>query len=259
MSEPIELVLARLDHVVRRGERWAASCPAHEDTVASLSVAVTDDGSVLTHCFAGCTREAILAALGMHERDLHPPRPGGRGRRSGAGKAGGGGTPRTAGRTAGTPDGSGITLATLAAAKKIPLEFLTLLGCSDAPGPSVRIPYHDVDGNVVAVRYRLALAGARFRWRKGDHVLPYGLERLGDARAAGWVLLVEGESDCWTAWSLGLPALGIPGKATWQSEWASYLADIPEIYLWQEPDAEDLVERVARDLPDLRVIVASVA
>jgi hypothetical protein len=251
MSEPVERFLARLDHVVRRGEGWSAQCPAHPDADPSLSIGEADDGSVLTHCFAGCTREAILAALGLHERDLHPPRPGGRRRRLGAGAAGGHGRSGTRGG-----DDGGLTLAALAAAKKIPLEFLTRLGCSDAPGPSVRIPYHDADGNVVAVRYRMALAGARFRWRKGDHVVPYGLERLGDARAAGWLLLGEGESDCWTAWSRGLPALGIPGKATWQPAWASDVADIPEIYLWQEPDAEDLVERVARDLPDVRVIVA---
>lgn len=257
VSDLVERFLARLDHVVRRGEGWAARCPAHEDTDPSLSVAEADDGSVLTHCFAGCTRAEILAALGLHERDLHPRRPGGRRRRPGARAAGRAGTSDKAGRVTGTGDSDdGISLAALAAAKKIPLEFLTQLGCSDAPGPSVRIPYQDADGSVVAVRYRMALAGARFRWRKGDHVVPYGLERLGDARAAGWLLLVEGESDCWTAWYLGLPALGIPGKATWQPAWASYVADIPEIYLWQEPDAEDLVERAACDLPDVRVIVA---
>jgi hypothetical protein len=30
--------------------------------------------------------------------------------------------------------------------------------------------------------------------------VPYGLERLAEARSAGYLVLVEGESDCWTLW-----------------------------------------------------------
>jgi hypothetical protein len=78
---------------------------------------------------------------------------------------------------------------------------------------------------------------------------------LADARAVGWLLLVEGETDCWTLWPYGIPALGIPGKATWRPEWASCVQGL-DVFLWQEPDAEDLVDRVSRDLPDLRVMVA---
>ena len=29
------------------------------------------------------------------------------------------------------------------------------------------------------------------KWRKGDHVLPYGLNKLAMIRKAGWVLVVE--------------------------------------------------------------------
>jgi hypothetical protein len=114
----------------------------------------------------------------------------------------------------------------------------------------------DEIGETIGVRYRLALEGGqRFQWRKGDKVALYGLQQLPAIRAKGWVLLVEGESDTWTAWQHDLPALGIPGKSTWKSEWAACLGGL-DVYLWQEPDALDLAARVAQDLPGLRCILA---
>jgi hypothetical protein len=68
-------------------------------------------------------------------------------------------------------------------------------------------------------------------------------------------LLVEGESDAWTCWLHGIPALGVPGKSTWRTELAQRLAGL-DVILWCEPDAADLVERVGRDVPNLRVIKA---
>jgi hypothetical protein len=153
---------------------------------------------------------------------------------------------------------SGLAVAKLAAAKRLPEAFLRELGLRDvrlSGQAAVAIPYFDADGNEAAIRYRIALDGDRFRWRKGSRVLPYGLWKLRDFRSYGWVLLVEGESDCWTCWAAGVPALGVPGKSTWQREWASALAGL-EVYVWQEPDAEDFVARIARDLPHVRVIVA---
>jgi len=69
------------------------------------------------------------------------------------------------------------------------------------------------------------------------------------------VLLVEGESDCWTLWFHGLPALGIPGKSTWRDAWADYLAGLG-VHLWQEPDADELPEKVAATVPTLKVMPA---
>jgi hypothetical protein len=54
---------------------------------------------------------------------------------------------------------------------------------------------------------------------------------------AGHVVLVEGESDCHTAWYHGIPALGIPGAANWrEARDAPHLAGIPTIYAVVEPD-----------------------
>jgi hypothetical protein len=75
----VEDVLSRLERVKRSGEGWMARCPAHDDRVASLKVDVGADERVLLRCHAGCTVEAVVAALGLELRDLFPA--GGRGDR----------------------------------------------------------------------------------------------------------------------------------------------------------------------------------
>jgi hypothetical protein len=57
-------------HKTRRG--WVACCPAHDDHSPSLSVAVGDNGRVLLKCWAGCTFQEIVAALGFEPSDLSP-------------------------------------------------------------------------------------------------------------------------------------------------------------------------------------------
>jgi len=49
--------------------QWLAHCPAHDDRHASLSV-TERDGRILLNCFAGCTVDAICAALGITVKDL---------------------------------------------------------------------------------------------------------------------------------------------------------------------------------------------
>lgn len=77
---PIDLILSRLaertgaPHEDHAGH-WMAHCPAHEDAKrASLSISVGDDGRVLLKCFAGCPFAAIMAGLGLEEKDAFPPR-----------------------------------------------------------------------------------------------------------------------------------------------------------------------------------------
>jgi hypothetical protein len=49
----------------------AALCPAHPDRNKSLSYSFgQDDDRVLIHCHAGCTVDAVLAALGLSQSDL---------------------------------------------------------------------------------------------------------------------------------------------------------------------------------------------
>ncbi len=53
---------------------WVCRCPAHEDRNASLSVKEKAGGGALVHCHAGCTADAVVAAVGLKLADLMPPR-----------------------------------------------------------------------------------------------------------------------------------------------------------------------------------------
>lgn len=145
----------------------------------------------------------------------------------------------------------GLTVELYAAAKQLEPAFLAELGVSTfhLDGvPAVRVPYRTPDGVTVAVRQRLALTGRdRFRWRSGDKPTLYGLDRLDAARAAGRVVLVEGESDAQTCWLHGVPALGVPGASTWREERdAQHLNGIADVYVVVEPDqgGETLLARL---------------
>lgn len=61
-----------IDGAKQHGEWWSGRCPAHDDKNPSLSWKDGEDGKpVIVKCHAGCSRNAILASLGMED---HPPR-----------------------------------------------------------------------------------------------------------------------------------------------------------------------------------------
>ena len=242
-ASPSQQVLQRLQQVQRRGEAWIALCPAHDDRNPSLSIREGDDGRILLKCHAGCAAEAIVAALGLQMRDLFAApaqpstaaqrspdrvRPSASGSRKRMRKAdrpparpAQPGSP--SGATPSSPGPGGLTLEQYAEAKRLPLAFLKeelrLSQITYQSQKVVRLPYVDQEGVEVAIRYRLALDGNnRFRWRRGSRVCPYGLSRLHLAHQAGYILLVEGESDAQTLWHHGLPALGLPGASTWRAQ-----------------------------------------
>lgn len=77
--------LDRLDSVRPRGiSTWSARCPAHQDHWPSLSICEQKD-RILIHCFAGCSPEGIVAALGLRMRDLFIDNPVPQGQRPTAG------------------------------------------------------------------------------------------------------------------------------------------------------------------------------
>ncbi len=53
---------------------YTALCPAHDDHRRSLSVGIAPDGTILLHCHAGCTTEAVTKAIGFEMKDLFPER-----------------------------------------------------------------------------------------------------------------------------------------------------------------------------------------
>lgn len=69
-SRPVARLLGQLDTINESGNGWTARCPAHDDTRPSLSIAQAADGSCLVHCFAGCTVEEVVAAVGLGLTDL---------------------------------------------------------------------------------------------------------------------------------------------------------------------------------------------
>jgi hypothetical protein len=150
--------------------------------------------------------------------------------------------------------------------KGLPVEFLQRQGLRNQKyqgEPAVRISNRDVNGQDTAVRYRVALEKSeetdeRFKWRTGSKTSLYGLWRLQSIRKAGWVVLVEGESDAQTLWYHGIPALGIPGVDTWKPAWADNLEGLDKIFAVIEPDqgGETLREKLgASDIRDRLYLV----
>jgi hypothetical protein len=228
-------LLARLRNVKSLRGRYMALCPAHDDSENSLSIGLGGEGRVLLKCFAGCTVEEVVQALGIEMGDLFSRREGG-GLRLVTSEEG------STGQQSNVE--GGCTLASYAARKVLPLEFLKELGLVDMHymgKPAVRIPYFSPEGVEVAVRFRTSLAKGhgvdnRFRWRTGSKPLPYGLWRLETAREKGYVVLCEGESDAQTLWLHDEPALGLPGANSWREEWVAWLERIERVYVVVEPD-----------------------
>jgi hypothetical protein len=227
---PLErfLALPGTRHAKQYPRGYHMLCPAHQDREASLMFwEDEDDGHVGILCFAGCLRADICAALGIRETDLY------KGTRSSKPSA-------HAARK--------IDLLDLALDKLIhPSLFLALHmedGYTWKPSGKpavrnvVRIPYFMEDGTSYRrSRIRTALTAKSGSYWDGEEapMIPYGLWRLQDARATKTLWLVEGESDCWTHWYHGVPALGIPGARNYNVLEASHLSDIETLYIVQEP------------------------
>ena len=76
-----DTLLSRLDGVRQTGaDRWLALCPAHDDKRPSLSVREIDD-RLLVHCWAGCSVQDVIVAVGLtfdalySERTTHRCKP----------------------------------------------------------------------------------------------------------------------------------------------------------------------------------------
>jgi hypothetical protein len=129
-----------------------------------------------------------------------------------------------------------VTVATLGESKRLPVVFLLRLGLYDT-SHGVAIPYYSTDGAPIAVKERTALKAKHGSfWPKGVKLAAYGAERIADANKAGFLVAVEGESDCWTLLWHGLPALGIPGAGAARVILPEHVEMISTIYIHVEPD-----------------------
>jgi putative DNA primase/helicase len=241
MSDIIDF-LNLLKNVKSNGQNgWTALCPAHDDTENSLAVSSGGDGRILINCFAGCSASDIVAAVGWKVSDLFVS------------------SDRRFAVSGSGPQGPGparaITIADLAADKGIPLDFLSFY-CEQLPF-GVKIVYKNLDGKPAArQRLRIALAAKDgSRWTRGTgSPLIYGVWRVSRmSQESDALLLVEGESDAWTAWLHKIAALGVPGADMAGKILKSYVDPFAKIYIWQEPDdgGKTFVDGVSQRLAGL--------
>jgi len=74
IESKLNTFLNRLDGVKTNGSfKWLAKCPAHNDRSPSLAIKLVDD-RILIHCFAGCSVQAVLDAIGLDMVDLFSER-----------------------------------------------------------------------------------------------------------------------------------------------------------------------------------------
>ena len=236
-------VLQRLHGVRQQADgSWMARCPAHDDTEPSLHVSFQNN-RILMHCFAGCSFEAICRALNIEPQELflHEEPAGNH-----------------------HPEGEGLTLEAFAKAKALETELLRQVQVTQGVYqgmPAVLFRYRDAEGELQAIRYRIALEGDCFRWQRGAEPkkLAYGEWWLPQWREKSkrMVVLVEGESDALTLWQVGIPAIGIAGANSLSDYHVELLAGF-EVVVWQEPDSggRTFAQRASELFQNARVIQA---
>ena len=247
----VEEVLGRLEFVKKSGEGWTARCPSHDDKHASLSVGAGNDGRTLMKCHAGCSAEAVAAALGLTLADLFerngdepPRRPARR-------------APRF--REVDLRGYADALLANEAALQRLgnlrgwTREAVEALGVGLDDGRIV-FAYRDAVGALVGVgRYMpnperrgdgpklQAAAGSR------RELFPAPETTIENDEAFLW--LVEGEPDAIRAHSLGLPAVAVPGVEGWRVEYAQRFAGRRVVVCFDcDEPGRAAVRRVAAEL-----------
>ena len=239
----LQNVLERLNGVRQQHDgTWMARCPVHNDKEPSLHVSFQNN-RILMHCFAGCSLDAICNALNIQPRDLFlHEEPGGNHHH----------------------EEDGLTFEAFARAKCLESEILRQAQVTQGSyqgKPAVLFRYRDTEGDLQAVRYRVALTGDKFAWQRGAKPknLAYGEWWLPQWREKGRreIVLVEGESDALTLWQVGIPAIGIAGANSLSEYHVELLAGF-EVVVWQEPDAGGItfVQKASELFQNVRVIQA---
>ena len=69
----LDNLLSRLEKVKRTGkDSYIACCSAHNDKSPSLAIREVEPDKILLKCFAGCSVEEIVNAIGLNLGDLMP-------------------------------------------------------------------------------------------------------------------------------------------------------------------------------------------
>jgi len=189
-----ELVLPKLEAVKKSGAGFMARCPVpdHHDRQASLSVGQGATHPVVLHCQAGCTPEAVSAAIGLDWADLCKPR-----------------EKTNRGDDTWTPAGPAVAI----------------YDYRDEQGELLFQVCRTANKDF---RQRRPKVGGGWEWKLGDtrRVL-YRLPKVIEAVANGeMVFIVEGEKDVHSIEALGLVATCNPGGAgKWLPDYTEALRD----------------------------------
>jgi hypothetical protein len=231
----IEEFLAKLEGVQNSGSgKWVARCPAHDDHNPSLGVAVGDDGRILVKCYAGCSAESIVSAMGLKMSDLMPESAG-RAEDVRAAKA--------------PPAVSAADLLSAKPTEPKKRDFGKLVESydyQDASGSSIYRVERRVkaDGKKTFVQMRKD-PESRYGWsyglaKGGVARVPYRLPRILAAGKAGKsVIVVEGEKDVHAVErTLGIVATcNAGGAGKWESGWGKYFEGVRCVVIIADKDA----------------------
>ena len=208
--------------LVESGSGWMACCPAHDDQNPSLSISEGKDGRVLLNCFAGCSNDSVLAALGLTESDLFPEQ-------SGTSTAGSLVKFQRSQRTSSPqkPQQAKRSKQTWPSSR----EAIAALEKTRGPR-SAAWTYRDADWHEVGTVLRwdrddggkdiLQLKKSAAGWQCGGMPEPRPLYRLGEISQADVVFVVEGEKAADAGCSIGLDVTTSSGgsNAANQSDWS---------------------------------------
>lgn len=121
---------------------------------------------------------------------------------------------------------------------------------------SVRIPFHDADGNEISVTHRVQVEGRdKYRYESGSKAAIYGLEWYEAAQAKKKLVIVEGQSCKLTVQSYGIPVYGLPGSTQAKLLTKENTDGIERIYVVQErdPAGEKFPKAIAARLKEVGV------
>jgi hypothetical protein len=215
MINDINWYLDRLDKIKRAADgSYTACCPAHDDRNPSLSIKQVDD-RVLLKCFAGCTYQAILDALGAPKPRF---------------------VPFTAPSTPQPKKPATVSKEPVFTAESpFAAEYIYLR--SDGSEAYRMRRYSLPDGDKTFRAWHPDGRGG-FKHGKGDQsVIPYRLNHLATATPGETVFLVEGEKHADLLAEHGLLATTSPhGANSWKSELAAYFSGFDVVIL---PDNDE--------------------
>ena len=200
----IDQFIQHFPDATKSGNGWSATCPAHDDHQASLSISAADDGKILVRCHAGCPTQAVVEAVGLRMRDLFPDN--GNNARPAAGR------------------GRGRLVATYEYQAKDGTPLIRVLRY-DPKSFSRQRP----DGN-----------GGWINGGTGDTSALYKWPELARACAEhGTAYLVEGEKDVEALTRLGLTATTCLGGASkWRDQYADEFVGLQQLIIIADRDTE---------------------